>query len=98
MWKAPFYDEKHHKVNGPPYCYNASLMMMTAGARSWVWDRFSKAPDEELENAAYSGWVYHGDSDIVSYFMIPNEATWDTSDGIYAYWTHLDYGDKPLPD
>lgn len=97
VWKAPFYDAKHHAVNGPPYCYNASLMMMNAGARSWVWKRFAENPEREVEYAEHSGWVYHGDSDIVSNMLIPNEATWDLSDGLYAYWTHLDMGEKPLP-
>lgn len=97
VWKAPFYDAKHHAVNGPPYCYNASLMMMSAGARKWVWERFAKDPEKEIGYAEHSGWVYHGDSDIVSNMLIPNEATWDLSDGLYAYWTHLDFGDKPLP-
>lgn len=97
VWKAPFYDAKHHEINGPPYCYNASLMMMDAGSRKWVWERFSKDPDKEIRHAEHSGWIYHGDSDIVSNMLIPNEATWDLSDGLYAYWTHLDMGEKPLP-
>lgn len=98
VWKAPFYDPKHHKVNGPPYCYNMSLVMMNAGARHFVWERFANDPEQELENAASSGWVYHGDSDIISNILIPNEkATWGTKDGVYAYWTHLDFGTKPLP-
>lgn len=97
VWKAPFYDAKHHAVNGPPYCYNASLMMMNAGSRQWVWNRFSENPEREIGYAEHSGWVYHGDSDIVSNMLIPNEVTWDERDGLYAYWTHLDLGSKPLP-
>ncbi|HET7378363.1 MAG TPA: hypothetical protein VFK30_16750, partial [Anaerolineae bacterium] len=97
VWKAPFYDARHHSINGPPYCYNASLMMMNAGARAFVRERFAENPEREIQYAEHSGWVYHGDSDIVSNMLIPREATWDLSDGLYAYWTHLDCGDKPLP-
>lgn len=97
VWKAPFYHSVHHAANAPTYVYNPSLMMMNAGARHFVWERFSNAPERELDNAAAVGWKYRSDQDIITNMLAPHEASWGCGDGIYAYWTHLDLGAKPLP-
>jgi hypothetical protein len=97
IWKAPFYDPIHHACNDPPYAYNPSLMMMNAGARKVVWEKYSAAPQYELDSAFESGWIYHGDQDVISNLLAPHETTWGLKDGLYAYWTHLDFGEKELP-
>lgn len=60
--------------------YNGSLLMMNAGARRQVYDRFT--PDEAIK----AGFRFVGsDQAWISYVLGRGEATWGPADGIHAY-------------
>lgn len=66
----------------PHSYYNGSLMLMTAGCRSQVWERFDpiRSPDE-----AYRAGCYGSDQAIISHCLGPNEAKFMRSDGVYSF-------------
>lgn len=66
--------------------YNGSMLLMTAGARRQVWDRFDPhtSPAHALKARCWGsdqGWV--------SYCLGPGEARWNKADGVYSYRNHL---------
>lgn len=66
----------------PMWAYNCSMFMLTAGARSQVWETFDPATSPALSDAARcrgsdQGWL--------SYILGPREATWGPDDGVYSY-------------
>ncbi len=62
--------------------YNGSMFMMTAGARSQVWNDFDPqtSPDK-----AYDAKHFGSDQGWISYKLGPNEATWKKADGVYSF-------------
>lgn len=74
--------------------YNGSMVMMTAGARSQVWDEFDPITSPQEAHAARckgsdQGWM--------SYKLRPGEATWRTEDGVLSYHLDLDKGKAEPP-
>lgn len=63
--------------------YQGSMWMMTAGARSRVWNEFNGRASQRAARA-YLGtdqaWIRH--------ILGPDEAGWNQSDGVYS-WTNL---------
>lgn len=60
--------------------YNASLLLITAGAYAHVWDGF----DPELTEPQWSG-----DQDWYSHVLGPDMPHWDNTDGAWRYWRHV---------
>lgn len=66
--------------------YNGSMVLMTAGARPQVWERFdpARSPLEALRAGRFGsdqGWISH--------CLGRGEATWTTADGVYSYRVHV---------
>jgi hypothetical protein len=70
----------------PRTFYNGSLMLMNAGARRQVWDRFD--PRTSPRKAQRAGH-YGSDQGWISYCLGPKEAKFTTKDGVYSYRIHL---------
>lgn len=72
--------------------YNGSLQLITAGARTQVYERFSQAAADE------SGALFHGsDQAWIAHCLGPNEATWDRSDGVWHLHEYLPHAKKADP-
>jgi hypothetical protein len=72
IWRSPL-------RNTP---YNGSMWMMDAGARARVLDEF----DPRLSPlAAKRAGCIGSDQAWISYILGPNEASWGTEDGVYAF-------------
>jgi hypothetical protein len=70
------------------YAYNATVMLLTPGARSDVWERYSANPTQVMKEADDAGWWAKVNSDqaAATYLMQDNPpATWTQADGLYAY-------------
>lgn len=65
--------------------FGGALIMMNAGARRQVWDRFIKDPSAAVAEAFAAG--YHGsDQAWISYVLDKDgEAYWTEADGVYYY-------------
>lgn len=79
MWKDP----------GMKWPYNGSMMLMTAGARSQVWDDFDPATSPQEANAA---GCLGSDQGWISYKLGKKEATWAAKDGVLSYRVDLGRG------
>lgn len=67
-----------YKGTSPRRPYNGSLMLMTAGARPQVYDKFT------VERARAASSVYMGsDQAWIGYVLGWTEATWGEEDGVY---------------
>lgn len=66
--------------------YQGSMWMMTAGARSRVWEDF-RGP-ESADEASAAGFV-GTDQAWICHKLGPNEATWDDSDGVLSWAAHV---------
>lgn len=66
----------------PSTTYNGSMMLMTAGARAQVWERFDP---ETSPAAARAAGCYGSDQGWISYCLGPHEARWSQRDGVYSF-------------
>jgi len=66
--------------------YNGSLWMLKTGTRPRVWTEFDPKTSPTL--AAKAG-KKGSDQGWFGYVLGPNEATWNTQDGVYSYRVHL---------
>lgn len=66
--------------------YNGSMLLMTAGARRQVWDRFDPQTSPQL---ALKGRCWGSDQGWISYCLGPGEARWNKADGVYSYRNHI---------
>lgn len=75
--------------------YNGSMWMMTAGARSQVWERFDplKSP-QEANRARRMG----SDQGWITYVLGKGEKMWTTADGVYSWRKHCRKTGKLPPD
>lgn len=78
----------------PSTHYNGSMLLMTAGARSQVWDDFD--PDHSPASAKAAA-QFGSDQGWISYKLGPNEKRWTVDDGVYCYRRHI-YPRRPLPE
>lgn len=74
--------------------YNGSMWMMTAGARSQVWDKFDPMKSPQQAHRARNlgsdqGWVTH--------VLGAGETMWTTADGVYSFRKHLRHQANSLP-
>jgi hypothetical protein len=73
---------------GQKWAYNATVMLLTAGARRDVWEQWKNDPVAAINAADRAGLNPYVNSDqaIATLFLEKNPpATWTTDDGIYAY-------------
>jgi hypothetical protein len=62
--------------------YNGSMLLMNAGARPQIWDRFDPATSPGLvREAGLTGT----DQAWISHILGPDEAVWDASDGVMHF-------------
>jgi hypothetical protein len=62
--------------------YNGSMILMTAGSRSKVWETFD--PKRSPRQAQVAG-CFGSDQGWISYCLGPNEAKWNRQDGVYSF-------------
>jgi hypothetical protein len=74
--------------------YNGSLLLMTAGARPQVWDRFD--PKRSPEDAMRAG-RFGSDQGWLSHCLGKGEAMWGCKDGVYSYRIHILPNRNALP-
>ncbi len=74
--------------------YNGSMVLMTAGARPQVWDRFD--PRKSPQQAKGAG-CYGSDQGWISYCLGPGEAKWSRDDGVYSFRNDIQPTRGPLP-
>jgi hypothetical protein len=71
------------------WAYNATVMLLNAGAKRYVWDRFIANPVGVMAAADKDGWWAKVNSDqAAATFLLkddPDVATFTQADGIYAY-------------
>ncbi len=76
--------------------YNGSMLLMTAGSRPQVWERFS--PKTTPTDAKLAG-KFGSDQGAISWILGKGEAIWTTKDGVYSYNVHLRHAHRTtLPD
>lgn len=75
--------------------YNGSMWMMTAGARSQVWEKFDhlKSP-----MAARRAGCMGSDQGWITYCLGRGETKWTTDDGVYSYRKHIETNNGILPE
>lgn len=85
IWKG----ESTRKPNRPHgWAYNATVMLLTAGARADVWDRYQSDRAGVNKAADADGWDVGTNSDqaIATFLLQDNPpAVWTEADGIYSY-------------
>jgi hypothetical protein len=74
--------------------YNGSMMMMKAGARPQVWERFN--PETSPQEAKAAG-RFGSDQGWLSHCLGRGEATWSKADGVYSYRVDLQPKNGVLP-
>src|ERR1700742_3284952 len=70
----------------PGTYYNGSMIMMTAGCRTQVWEDFDPVKSPMLAKAAGQ---FGSDQGIISHKLGPNEAKWSRFDGVYSFRIHI---------
>lgn len=75
--------------------YNGSMVLMTAGARRQVWDRFD--PLTSPGQAKRAG-CWGSDQGWISYCLGPGEQRWTKDDGVYSFRNHLRSVTTRLPE
>jgi len=81
-------------ATNPTTHYNASMILMTAGARPQVWEDFDPATSPKAAKAARQ---FGSDQGWISYRLGKGEAMWSAEHGVYAWQVHLKHGREPLP-
>jgi hypothetical protein len=74
--------------------YNGSLVLMTAGARKQVWERFDPV---ESPKASLKAKCWGSDQGWISYCLGPGETKWTKADGVYSYRNHINTTGGQLP-
>lgn len=87
---SPLWDRPEDFViwgdTNPKTPYNGSMMLMTAGARKHVWERFD--PQQSPRQAVRAGF-FGSDQGWISYVLGKGEAKWTQSDGVYSWRNHV---------
>jgi hypothetical protein len=87
IWGGQMIKARKRGLPGVVYCwYNGSMMMLRAGTRKQVWDRFDPKVSPQQSNKALSrgsdqGWI--------SYVLGQKEATWGEQDGVYSFRSYI---------
>lgn len=77
------------------YHYNGSMMLMTTGARSQVFEDFDPERSPRLAMAAGNNG---SDQGWIQYRLGRHEARWTRFDGVYGYRTDMKGRQKTLPE
>jgi hypothetical protein len=78
-----------------PFCwYNGSLMMLRAGARTQVWDKFDPRSSPQIAHRANArgsdqGWI--------AFCLGDKEKIWTDRDGVFSYRNHVAPARGALP-
>lgn len=78
-----------------PFCrYNGSMMLLTAGAHTQVWQEFDPLTSPRIAHAAGQrgtdqGWISH--------CMGPGVRTWTRAHGIYSFQNHMAHRPQVCP-
>jgi hypothetical protein len=78
----------------PKTLYNGSMMMLKAGARPQVWEKFD--PLKSPAMAAASG-NFGSDQAWISYCLGKGEAKWSRDDGVYSFRNEIQRRGGALP-
>lgn len=78
----------------PRTFYNGSMILMSAGARSQVWNDFDPATSIKAARAAGH---FGSDQAWISHRLGPKEAKWTPLDGVYSYRNHIERTGNRLP-
>lgn len=82
----PLWDRQEDFVawgdTNPKTAYNGSMMLMTAGARRQVWERFD--PQVSPDQARAAG-CFGSDQGWISFVLGHGEARWSREDGVYSF-------------
>ena len=70
--------------------YNGSMILLTAGSRTKVWEQFD--PIESPKKTRHQG-LLGSDQAWLHYCLGPNEPIWGRADGVYSFRNHLE--DRP---
>lgn len=79
-------------AKGTPY--NGSLVLMTAGARRQVWDKFD--PVKSPARGQALGYI-GSDQAWIAACLGPNEKKWTSKDGVYSYRNEIQHKEGRLP-
>lgn len=79
-------------AKGTPY--NGSLWMLTAGARTVVWDTFD--PVQSPKRSLALGYI-GSDQGWIGAALGPNEPKWTARDGVYSFRNHIQRAGYLLP-
>ncbi len=74
--------------------YNGSMILLRAGARRQVWERFDPQTSPQL---ALEAGCYGSDQGWISYCLGPGETKWTKADGVYSFRNDLSKGASRLP-
>lgn len=85
LWDRPE-DLVLYRDPGPKRGYCGSMILLTAGCRPQVWERFDAmtSPQQALvagRSGSDQGWITH--------VLGPDEAVWTPTDGVYSYRYHI---------
>lgn len=87
---APLWDRPEDFViwgdTNPTTLYNGSMFVLTAGARTQVWDTFDPLRSPRLTKASGN---FGSDQAWISYCLGKGEATWSQADGVFSYRLHI---------
>jgi hypothetical protein len=78
----------------PRTLYNGSMMLMTAGARPQVWDKFDPIAGPAASKASGN---FGSDQGWISHILGPGEAKWSKDDGVYSFRNELMRAGSRLP-
>lgn len=95
---APLWDRPEPFViwgeTDPRSFYNGSMFLLTAGARTQVYERFNPATSPQTAKAAGK---FGSDQGWISYCLGRGEAMWSRQDGVYSYRVHVRPNGGQLP-
>lgn len=93
LWERPEAIVMYGDTN-PKTHYNGSMLLMTAGARPQVWDRFDPQHSPQLSKNA---GCFGSDQGWISYCLGPGEAKWSRADGVYSFRNDIKQNPDRLP-
>ncbi len=94
LWERPE-DFIAWNETDPRSFYNGSMVMMTAGARPQVWQKFDPKTSPQATKAAGR---FGSDQGFISFVLGRGEATWGANDGVYSFRLHVEKQGNVLPD
>ena len=78
----------------PKTLYNGSMILLRAGARPKVWEKFDPSSSPKL---AHSSGNFGSDQAWISYCLGKGEAKWTRADGVYSYRNEIQRRGGVLP-